>query len=687
MSNRLAAESSPYLRQHALNPVDWWPWGAQALAQARAQDKPILLSIGYSACHWCHVMAHESFEDPATAAVMNQLYINIKVDREERPDLDKIYQLAHQALTRRGGGWPLTVFLAPDDHVPFYAGTYFPKEPRYGMPPFVHILQQVSGFWQERRGEVRAQNVLLAQFLADYGGAQTTAAALSDAPMVTALAQIEHNFDPVNGGRAGAPKFPHCSEMELLLDLADAPGSTGTATQREKHRRMVQLTLTRMAQGGIHDQLGGGFCRYSVDERWEIPHFEKMLYDNAQLLPLYARMARYPGGGEHELTARDIVDWLQREMTAPGGSFYSALDADSEGEEGKFYVWQRDEARALLTDGEFAVAQSSYGFDRPPNFEHMAWNPVVAQSRGEVATALGISEDEVQAVLARSRAKLFAARAKRIRPGLDDKILTSWNALMIASLARSARALGVPTWSALAAAALDFLYERAWVQGRLLASAGSQLPAYLDDYAFLLDALVESLQCRWNDRDLAWAIALGDTLLEHFEDRTSGGFWFTANDHEALIQRPKTWTDEATPCGNGIAARALLRLGHLLGASRYLDAAERTLRAAYSTMQQMPQACASLMGALHDFLHPRTHVVIRTDDDAETRAWRSAIGNAAQAADVYIVPSNANGLTGVLASQSYRTGGLAYVCRGTSCLPPVTDLSALRTALEQPADA
>jgi uncharacterized protein len=684
MPNRLAAESSPYLRQHAHNPVDWWPWSAQALAQARAQDKPILLSIGYSACHWCHVMAHESFEDPATAAVMNQLYINIKVDREERPDLDKIYQLAHQALTRRGGGWPLTVFLAPDDHVPFYAGTYFPKEQRYGMPPFVHILQQVSGFWQERRSEVRAQNTMLAQFLADYGGTHTTGTAMSDAPMVTALAQIEHSFDPVNGGRAGAPKFPHCSEMELLLDLGDAPDSTGTTSRRGKNRQMVQLTLTRMAQGGIHDQLGGGFCRYSVDERWEIPHFEKMLYDNAQLLPLYVRMAQHPGGGEHALSARHIVDWLQREMTAPGGAFYSALDADSEGEEGKFYVWQRDEVRALLTDGEFAVAERSYGFDRPPNFEHTAWNPVVAQSRGTVAKALGVSEDEAMATLSRARAKLFAARAKRVRPGLDDNILTSWNALMIAGLARSARTLDIPAWAGLSAAALDFLYERAWVQGRLLASAGSQLPAYLDDYAFLLDALVESLQRRWNDRDLAWAIALGDALLEHFEDRTNGGFWFTANDHEVLIQRPKTWTDEATPCGNGIAARALLRLGHLLGASRYLDAAERTLRAAYSTMEQMPQACASLLRALQDFLHPRTHVVIRTGGQTEAQAWRVAIGHAARTADVYMIPADASGLTGVLAAQAYRTGGIAYVCRGTSCLPPVTDLSALQIALDQP---
>jgi uncharacterized protein YyaL (SSP411 family) len=658
MSNRLAAETSPYLHQHAENPVDWWAWGEPALAAARAQDKPILLSIGYSACHWCHVMAHESFEDAATAAVMNDLYINIKVDREERPDLDKIYQLAHQALTQRGGGWPLTVFLTPDDHLPFYAGTYFPKEPRYGMPPFVHVLQQVRAFWDQRRGEVRSQNAALAEFLADHGSGATATEALTDAPIRAALTQSEHSFDPIHGGHAGAPKFPHCPEMELLLDLG-------------KNQQQAQLTLTRIAAGGIHDQLGGGFCRYSVDERWEIPHFEKMLYDNSQLLPLYARLIK------NSDASQGIVAWLQREMTAPEGGFYSALDADSEHEEGKFYVWQREEVRGLLTTEEFAVVEPHYGFDRPPNFEHMAWNPIVAIPLDAIAASLGIAPDQAIARLAQARKKLFVARSVRVRPGLDDKILTSWNALMIGGLARASRTSGKPEWFALAGRALDFLYNAAWRDGRLYASiAGdaSRFPAYLDDYAFLLDALLESLQCRWSDRDIAWASHLADALLERFEDRAHGGFFFTAHDHETLIRRPKPWADEAIPSGNGIAARALLRLGHLLGEPRYLDAAERTLHAAYSTMQQMPLACASLLRALNDFLHPRTHVVVRYANAGEEAAWREALTAADTArSDIYFVPAATSALPAQVDAQKYISGGVAYVCRGTSCLPPITD--------------
>ena len=662
MSNRLAAESSPYLRQHADNPVDWWPWGDQALAAARAQDKPILLSIGYSACHWCHVMAHESFEDADTARVMNELFVCIKVDREERPDLDRIYQLAQQALTRRGGGWPLTVFLTPDDHLPFYAGTYFPKEPRYGMPPFVHVLQQVRSFWDQRREEVRAQNLMLGDFLRNYGREESSQDVLTAVPIRAALVQIERSFDAQHGGHLGAPKFPHCPEMELLLDLGEP----------EK----VEFTLARMRDGGIHDQLGGGFCRYSVDERWEIPHFEKMLYDNALLLPLYA---------QHDAdTTRDIVDWLQREMTSSEGGFYAALDADSEHEEGKFYVWQRAEVRSLLSAEEFAVAAPYFGFDQPPNFERHAWNPTRAVSLNEVAHSLDLPTGEAQARLACARTKLFDARAQRVRPGLDDKILSAWNALTISGLARASRTQRAPGFATAAERALDCLRREAWREGRLYAKTGAdseRFPAYLDDYAFLLDALLELLQCRWRDADLAWAIELADALLARFEDREHGGFFFTAHDHEALIQRPKPFTDEAVPSGNGIATRALLRLGHLLGEPRYLDAAERTLRAAWPTLQHMPQACCTLLRALNDFLEPQTHVVIRFDGAAEEQRWRGT-GAEARRTDVYLIPAAA-AVPGVLAAQKYTLGGVAYVCRGTSCQPPINAPDGLRENLKQ----
>jgi len=688
MTNRLAAETSPYLRQHADNPVDWWPWSEAALAEARSQDKPILVSIGYSACHWCHVMAHESFEDDATARVMNDLFVNIKVDREERPDLDKIYQLSHQALTQRGGGWPLTVFLAPDDLVPFYAGTYFPKEARYGMPPFAYVLEQVRGFWDSRRSDVRAQTTALHEFLQGYDRSEAdSAATLTDAPIRAAVARFEAAFDQTYGGHRGAPKFPHCPEMELLLDLSaerakggsEAPDLPSPLAARPSPLSIVELTLTRMADGGIHDQIGGGFCRYSVDERWEIPHFEKMLYDNAQLLPLYARCARQFPKERYGAVAREMLAWLVREMVAPtengsGGGFYTALDADSEHEEGKFYVWQRDEVRALLSEAEFLIAEPHFGFDRAPNFEQATWNPIVAQPIERIAAELGITGYEARARLASARLEMFEARSRRVRPGLDDKILTSCNALMIAGIARAARYLDAAPLIGLADNALDFLHKAAWRDGRLHAKAGgdaARFPAYLDDHAFLLDALLECLQCRWSERDIAWAIQLADAMLERFEDRDHGGFFFTAHDHERLPQRPKPWTDESVPSGNGIAARALLRLGHLIGETRYLDAAERTLRAGYSTMQQMPQACASLLRALDHFLHPRSHVVVRYAGDAEERAWRAADLAGPDRAETYFIPGSATGLPGTLAAQTHASGGVAYVCRGTSCLPPV----------------
>ena len=701
MSNRLAAETSPYLLQHADNPVDWSPWGAEALATARTQDKPILLSIGYSACHWCHVMAHESFEDGATARLMNDLFVCIKVDREERPDLDKIYQLAHQALTRRGGGWPLTVFLGADDLTPFYAGTYFPKEARYGMPPFAYVLQQVRAFWDQRRDEVRTQNAVLREFLDDHGRSEASTATLTDASVHAAVAQIGQNFDHVHGGHLGAPKFPHCAELELLLDLSAKPaGFDAAETSRDRGPRvadetMVEVTLQRMAAGGIHDQIGGGFCRYSVDERWEIPHFEKMLYDNAQLLPLYA--ARTTDADAVRAT-RALIGLLQREMTAPSGGFYAALDADSEHEEGKFYVWRRDEVQASLDVDEFAVAERHWGFDRAANFEHVAWNPIAAATTGEIAHALALSAGEVEARVARARAKLFAVRDRRVRPGLDDKILTAWNALMIGALARVARDADSSTGGdspalrqqvlALAGDALAYLHAQAWRDGRLFAKVGpdgARFPAYLDDHAFLLEAIIEYLQCEWSDAWLGWAVALADALLERFEDRGHGGFFFTAHDHETLIQRPKPWGDDAIPSGNGVAARALLRLGHLLGETRYLDAAERTLRAAHATMQQMPQACATLQRALHDFLYPRAHVVVRCGSAIEAQAWRDALhGRIDRRTDVYFIAADAAGSIVTLAAQKYTAGGVAYLCRGTRCEPPIDDPRRLAESLAAP---
>jgi uncharacterized protein YyaL (SSP411 family) len=438
---------------------------------------------------------------------------------------------------------------------------------------------------------------------------------------------------------------------------------------------MARLTLARMAERGLRDHLGGGFFRYCVDAEWDIPHFEKMLYDNAQLLPLFAAAGARFDEPAFTDAARDCADWLTREMSAPGGGFWSSLDADSEGEEGRYYVWQRDEIRALLDESEFALVERRFGLDRPANFEHHAWHLREVETLTEVARALDLSQAAAHEHWRRARAKLLAVRDRRIRPGLDDKILTAWNALTIAGAARTLHAL--PDLLALreqAEVALDFLHDRLWQDGHLYASHArgeTKFPAYLDDHVFLLDALLAMLQLRWRTQDLDVAIALADTLLERFEDQERGGFFFTAHDAEALPQRPKPFMDESLPSGNGIAARALLKLGHLLGEVRYLDAAERTLRAAWPTLSQYPEGCCSLLLALDDFLDPHTHIVLRADDDEAVR-WKDAIANAGQArTDIYRIPATESPLPGILAAQRHQTGGVAYICRGVQCSPPI----------------
>ncbi len=669
MPNRLARETSPYLRQHADNPVDWWPWCDEALDAARRANKPILLSIGYAACHWCHVMAHESFEDEASARVMNALYVNIKVDREERPDIDKVYQLAHQALARRGGGWPLTMFLTPGDLLPFYAGTYFPKTPRYNMPAFVQVLQGVRRWFDEKPDEVRAQNAALARFFVEHAQGSSDAGPLDDNPIRVALQRIEAGFDHRNGGHSGAPKFPHASEIELLL-----------AQPGEAHASMARLTLARIATRGLSDHLGGGFFRYAVDERWEIPHFEKMLYDNALLLPLYAQAAQALQEPAFAASARACAGWIVREMSAPGGGFHSSLDADSEGEEGRYYVWQRDEIRALLDADDHALAERRFGLDQPPNFEGHAWHLVIDASIDELGQRVGHPADALEARLRHVTGTLLAARARRVRPALDDKILTAWNALAIAGAARAARTLPDRPLLAEAERALDFLHANVWLDGRLYAShAGgvARFPAYLDDHAFLLDALLAMLTVRWSRRDLDWAIALADALLQRFEDGAHGGFFFTAHDAEVLPQRPKPLMDESLPSGNGIAARALLKLGHLLGEPRYLDAAERTLQAAWPTLVELPHACCSLLLALDEWLRPPTQVVLHADADEAAR-WHEALARIDDGrSDTYTIPAQQLPLPATLAAQSHAPGGTAYLCRGRHCLAPVSEPAAL----------
>src|SRR6266850_6090219 len=490
MPNRLAQETSPYLQQHADNPVDWHPWSEEALARARSEDKPILLSVGYSACHWCHVMAHESFEDPAVAEVMNRLFVNVKVDREERPDLDQIYQLAHQMLAQRPGGWPLTMFLTPDG-APFFGGTYFPKEQRYNLPGFPQVLERIAQVWREHRGEIAKQNqTLLATFEGMHPGEPAHHSELSAEPIETALRSLKTNFDSRHGGFGGAPKFPHPAELEFCLRRS-ASGGDGAAG------RVATYTLERMALGGIYDQLGGGFARYSVDAEWMIPHFEKMLYDNGPLLRLCADAWTASQNPLFARVAEETAAWVMREMQSPEGGYYSSLDADSEHEEGKFYVWTAQEVQAQLSPEECAVLAPYYGLDGPPNFEGTHWHLHVARPLGAVAGQLGKSEQECARLLDSGKKKLFYTREKRVRPGRDEKVLVSWSALMIAGMARAAVVFGRSDWLGSAKKALAFIRGAMWKNERLLATykdGQAHLNAYLDDYAFLLAALIELLQ-------------------------------------------------------------------------------------------------------------------------------------------------------------------------------------------------
>ena len=685
MANRLASETSPYLLQHADNPVDWYPWGPEALTAARETCKPILLSIGYSACHWCHVMAHESFEDADTAAVMNQLFINIKVDREERPDLDKIYQTAHQLLTQRAGGWPLTMFLTAEQQWPFFGGTYFPRDARYGMPAFKEVLQRAAEYYNSHASEVARQGDAFAQAFARLEPPGNRGE-LDGAPLASARKILAEQFDERFGGFGNAPKFPSSTNIERLLRHWRAGAGGGEPDLDALY--MATLTLTRMAEGGLYDQLGGGFFRYSVDQFWLIPHFEKMLYDNALLLSVYAQAHAATGEPLFARSAAETAAWLCRDMQDPGGAFYATLDADSEGEEGRFYLWQPDQVRDLLPGKQAAVTERHLGLAKPPNFEDKDWHLFVAEPLGEVASSLNLTLEAARTTLDEARATLLAARRQRVWPGRDEKILTAWNGLVIGALATAGRTLNDPMLIDHAAAAAGFLRRRLWSDAGLTAcykDGQARFPAYLDDYAFLAAGLLDLLQCRWNSEEFAWLLALVERLLADFEDTGRGGFFFTAHDHEHLIHRPKSFSDDATPAGNGVTAGLLIQLGYLLGENRYLEAAQRTLAAAWQPLAEYPHAHGTLLNALESLLSPPDVIVIRGDSpDAQWQRLAQAGFNPQRL--VFSIPADATDLPGALAERRAGEGTLAYLCRGHVCAPPVTRLEELAGALAEPSD-
>ena len=678
--NALADETSPYLLQHAQNPVAWHPWNDEALDLARKEDKPILLSIGYSACHWCHVMAHESFEDEETAALMNRWFVNIKVDREERPDIDKIYQTAQQLLTGRTGGWPLTMFLMPDDHTPFFGGTYFPPEPRHGLPDFKSLLTRINEVYQGDRAAIAEQNTAFIKAIE-----QTTTAEPADpetrldtSPVDQCVEQLARVFDRRDGGFGGAPKFPHPVNIELLLNrhaLTTRPGALD----------MACLTLEKMAGGGIYDQVGGGFCRYSVDAQWRIPHFEKMLYDNGPLLALYADAWRISGNELFRQTARGTAEWVMREMQSEAGGFYSSLDADSEGEEGKFYTWEPGEAHRLLSEPEFDDFVRYSGLDRPDNFEGR-WHLYVAQTPEEIARKSSRDIGEIEQNLQSAREKLFLEREQRVRPGRDDKILTSWNALMLKGMSVAALRLQEPGYYHSAQRCLEFIHATLWDGKRLAATCKdgrARLNAYLDDYAFLIDAIIQLLCYQWSGKWLDFAMQLADTLLEQFFDRGAGGFFFTSHDHETLLQRRKDFTDDSLPSGNGTAALALLLLGHLAGRQDYIDAAEKTLKCGWNTLERMPHACTALLLALLEYDHPRQVIILRGEEESISH-WRQEIAPALDTRSLaFAIPTAEQGLPDLLNEKQTDQPATAFICTGFTCLEPISDLEELRQVLGQ----
>jgi uncharacterized protein YyaL (SSP411 family) len=652
MANRLAHETSPYLLQHKDNPVDWYPWGEEALARAREEERPILLSIGYSACHWCHVMERESFEDPETAALMNERFVSIKLDREERPDLDSIYMEACQAMTGQGG-WPLNVFLTPDQ-VPFFAGTYFPPESRLGMPSWRSVLEAVASAWDERRDEIEAGGARVAERL--RGGALLTPSEqdLDPAVLDAAVEALRASYDRANGGFGRAPKFPPASALEFLL--------------RRGETEMTSQTLRAMASGGMYDQVGGGFARYSVDPYWLVPHFEKMLYDNALLARAYLHGWQVTGDGLFRTVAEETLDWALREMRGPEGGFYSALDADSEGEEGRFYVWTIEELREALegeSDADEAIAW--FGATDRGNFE------------GRNIPVRGPGEPERRDAW---RKQLYDVRAKRVWPGLDDKRLTSWNALMISTLADAGAVLERDDYLEAARTTAEFLLGelrgpgghlvRTWKDGQ------AKLNAYLEDHAFLLEALISLYEATFEPRWFGEARALADTMIERFADDDNGGFFETSSDHEQLVARRKDLEDHPIPAGNSSAAYGLLRLAALTGEHEYGDRAESVLRLLHELAPKHPQAFGHLLQAL-DFRLAQVKEVALVGDELGPleRVVRDAFRP-----HLVLAGGEPDGVPLLEGRDPVGGQATAYVCEQFACQRPVTEPGQLEALLD-----
>jgi uncharacterized protein YyaL (SSP411 family) len=698
-TNRLIHENSPYLIKHAHNPVDWYPWGKEALDKAKAEDKPILLSVGYSSCHWCSVMERESFENEDTARLMNENFISIKVDREERPDVDALYMDAVQALTG-SGGWPMTVFLTPEG-LPFYGGTYFPPVDRYGMPGFPTLLKRISDYYRNRREKVEetasqfrdfySRRVRLAQAAINL---ETEESAVDPTVLTTAANALADSFDKVNGGFGRAPKFPHPMSLDFLLQqhlreaAESAQGEAGSTAGAALE--MVEFTLQKMARGGMYDQIGGGFHRYSVDDRWLVPHFEKMLYDNALLSRVYLHTYQVTGNALYRDIAEDILEYVQREMTSPEGGFYSTQDADSEGVEGKFYLWTPDEIKAVLGERAGEIFCAYYDVTEHGNFEHKNILHVDHPYK-EIAKQFKISDQTVKNHIGSSRRELYDVRAKRIWPARDDKILTAWNGLMLRSYAEAARALDNTGYCAIAERNADFLLTHLFANGRLLRSykdRQAKLNGYLEDYANLAMGLLALYEATFHPRWFTEARRLADQMLDLFWDEADGGFFSTGKDHEALVGRPKELMDNATPSGNSTATELLLRLAAYTGEEHYRSHAATILLPLAPAMVEHPSALSQMLIALDFFIGPTREVAIVGDLAApDTQALLAVINGAFRPNLVLAAstPDNSDARSAVplLQDRPQREGkATAYVCQGFVCKEPVITPEALAGQLQ-----
>ena len=664
MPNHLENETSPYLLQHVDNPVDWHPWGEEAMRLAKEQDKPILLSIGYAACHWCHVMAHESFEDQVTAEQMNADFINVKVDREERPDVDSIYMQAVNAMTG-GGGWPMTVFLTPDGK-PFYAGTYFPNEPRHGMPSFQQILTGVIQAWRNDRENVVGSASEVAQQLQALSGVGFEEQPLDEEIFRSALRGLGQRFDASWGGFGDAPKFPQPMTIEFLL-RESIRGENDNALE------MAEGTLRKMAEGGMYDQIGGGFARYSVDHRWLVPHFEKMLYDNAQLARVYLHAWQVTGNDFYRRITEETLDYVLREMRHEDGGFYSSQDADSEGVEGKFYVWSADEIREALGE-EADTFMRVYGVSNEGNWEgHNILNLRLAEALdGRIAAA---------------RATLYELRSKRIWPGLDDKVLTSWNGLMLAAFAEAGQALGRADYIEAAESNADFLHRTMRRDsGRLLrtwkAGSDAKYNGYLEDYAYLADGLLALYEATFEPRWVDWARELAELMLGHFRDTKNGGFFDTSDDHEQLIHRPKDLQDNAVPSGNAMAASVLVRLSLLTGNGDYWQVAEQITSTMNKFMAQYPSGFGQWLNVAKFMLSAPREIALMGSGDAIAPLLKVIRGGYRP---FQVVAAGEEGSLPLLENRPQIDGkGTAYVCRRFVCQAPVTGPEELALQLGSP---